>query len=110
MDFQVELSRRAASDIEEIFHFIEVESDAPMNAIRWRHGLEMQLRRLTYLASSMPFAEENRHAPCEVRQMLFGKYRILYTVQNETAFVLSIRHGHRRPISIAELNRIWKQK
>ena len=34
MAFQVELSRRAANDIEEIFHDIEVESDAPMNAAR----------------------------------------------------------------------------
>jgi plasmid stabilization system protein ParE len=110
MEFRVELSRRAANDIEEIFQFIEVESDAPMNAIRWRHGLEEQLRRLTYLAGSMPFAEENRHAPCELRQLLFGKFRILYTVQSDIAFVLTIRHGHRRPISATELNQIWKQK
>ena len=39
MAFQVELSRRAANDIEEIFHDIEVESDAPMNAARWRPRL-----------------------------------------------------------------------
>ena len=109
MAFQVELSRRATNDIEEIFHDIEVESDAPMNAARWRRGLEKQLLRLTFLAGSMPFAEENRHAPCEVRQMLFGKFRILYTVQSEVAFVLTIRHGHRLPISAAELNRILKQ-
>ncbi len=109
MAFQVELSRRAANDIEEIFHYIEVESDAPMNAARWRSGLEKQLRQLTFLAGSMPFAEENRHAPCEVRQMLFGKFRILYTVQSDVAFVLTIRHGHRLPISEAELNRILRQ-
>ena len=110
MDFQVELSRRAASDIEEIFEYIAVESDAPMNAARWRQGLEIQLRRLTHLAGSMPLAEENRHAPCEVRQLLFGKFRILYTVQSKVAFVLTIRHGHRLPMSPAELNRIWKRK
>ncbi|MFM9960279.1 MAG: type II toxin-antitoxin system RelE/ParE family toxin [Planctomycetaceae bacterium] len=109
MAFQVELSRRAASDIEEIFEYIAVESDAPLNAARWRHGLEAQLRRLSHLAGSMPLAEENHYAPCELRQMLFGKFRILYTVQFEVAFVLTIRHGHRLPLSPAELNRIWKQ-
>ena len=106
MAFQVELSRRAAADIEEIFNYIEIEADAPMNAQRWRRGLELQLHRLTSMAGSMPFAEENRHAPCDVRQMLYGKFRILYTVQSETAYVLTIRHGHRLPMSVTELNRI----
>lgn len=110
MAFQVELTRRAANDIADIFHYIAVDSDAPMNAVRWRSGMEKQLSRLTLLADSMTFAEENHHAPCEVRQMLFGKFRILYTVQTDVAFVLTIRHGHRLPISDTDLNRIWKQK
>ena len=110
MEFQVELSHRAACDIDEIFQFIAVDSDAPMNAVKWRRGLEEHLRRLTYLAGSLPFAEENRHAPCEVRQLLFGKFRILYTIDDDVAHVLTVRHGHRRPMSVAELNRIWKQK
>ena len=80
-----------------------------MNAVRWRRGLQDQLRRLTYMATSFPLAEENRDAPCEVRQTLFGKYRILDSVQAEVAFVLTIRHGHRLPMSADELHRVWKR-
>lgn len=37
-----------------------------------------------------------------VRQLLYGEghstYRILYRVKDETVQILTIRHGHRRPI------------
>ncbi len=29
----------------------------------------------------------------EIRQLIYGKYRILFTVEGETVFVLRVRHG-----------------
>jgi hypothetical protein len=46
-------------------------------------------------------APENREAPAEVRQLLYGRrphvYRVLFTINDRVVYVLHIRHGRRRP-------------
>lgn len=51
-------------------------------------------------------APEDEFARCEVRQLLFGKYRILYTIRADTAYLLTIRHGARLPMSGEEIDSI----
>jgi plasmid stabilization system protein ParE len=104
MEYQVELTVRSRLDIEAIFDHIH--EDAPLNAVRWRRGLEKKLAVLERIPNTFTFAIENRDAPCEVRQIFYGRYRILYTVEAGTVHVLTIRHGARLPMSQDELRRI----
>jgi hypothetical protein len=41
-----------------------------------------------------------------VRQFLFGKYRILYTIRDELTLILTIRHAARLPMSGQEIDSI----
>jgi plasmid stabilization system protein ParE len=93
MTYPIEISHRAARDIEEAFDYIR--SRAPLNALRWRAGLERRLRVLETSPQAFGFAPENDDAKGDVRQMLYGRYRILYTIRAETVFVLTVRHGAR---------------
>jgi toxin ParE1/3/4 len=104
MEFRVRLSRRSERDVAEAFAFIQSDSEA--RAVRWRVGLERVLRKLQSQATIHGFAPENQSARCEVRQILFGRYRILYTIQENVAFVLTIRHGARQFLSRKELDAI----
>src|SRR5260370_38266372 len=104
MECQVELPVRSRQDIEAIFD--RIHADAPMNAVRWRRGLEKKLAVLERMPNVFTFALENRDAPCEVRQIFYGRYRILYTIAGVKFLVLTIRHGARLPISREELRRI----
>jgi plasmid stabilization system protein ParE len=93
MAYRVEISRRAERDIEEAFGYIS--SRAPMNAVRWREGLQRRLRALQTSPEGFGFAPENDVAKADVRQLLYGRYRILYTVRGTTVFVITFRHGAR---------------
>ena len=52
------------------------------------------------------FAPENDYASCEVRQMLFGQYRVLFTIREQIVFLLTIRHGARKLIAGDEIDAI----
>ncbi len=104
MAFQVEFSRRAEQDIEEIFDYIH--AGAPLNAVRWRRGLEEKLKILRQVPASFAHAAEDRDSPCEVRQIFYGRYRILYTIAGERVQVLTIRDGARLPMTAKEIRRI----
>lgn len=95
MEYRVELSPRAFADLDEIVTYIS--ADSPGNAARWRDRLFVKLETLAHTPRSRPLAEEDDHARIEVRQTLFGRYRVLYTVRDQQAlvYVLTVRHGAR---------------
>ncbi len=104
MAFTIELSRRAGCDIEEAFSYIRAR--APLNAIRWRKGLEERIQFLKQSPEAFGFAPENKDSKVEVRQRLFGKYRILYTVRGDVIFILTVRHGARPFLPAEDLEAI----
>jgi plasmid stabilization system protein ParE len=55
MAFQVEFTHEATRNIESIFEGIH--ADAPLNAARWRQGLEKKLHLLTFMADSFGLAK-----------------------------------------------------
>lgn len=103
MDYQVELAAEAAREVEAIVS--RIWKDAPLEAVRWQERLQAQWNLLTYLPGRFALAAESEVAPCPVRQLIFGKYRILYSIRASKVFVLAVRHGHRLPITAAELRR-----
>jgi plasmid stabilization system protein ParE len=104
MAYRVEVSRRAEHDIEEAFEYIR--SRAPLNAVRWREGLERRLSTLQTHPGGFGFAPENEAAKADVWQLLYGRYRILYTVREKTVFILTIRHGARLFLTDDEIDAI----
>jgi plasmid stabilization system protein ParE len=104
MAYRVEVSRRAEHDIEETFEYIR--SRAPLNAVRWREGLQRRLRTLQTNPEGLGFAPENDAAKADVRQLLYGRYRILYTVREKTVFIITFRHGARLFLTGEEIDAI----
>ena len=42
----------------------------------------------------------------EIRQLLFGKYRVLFTIEETKVFILTVRHGARRFLTADEVTDI----
>ncbi len=65
-------------------------------------ALRKAVEGLAILPTRYPLAPENAGFSFEVRQLLYGGkphvYRILFTVEGETVFVLHLRHGRRLPL------------
>ncbi len=68
--------------------------------------MERRLRALQNTPGGFGFAPENDVAEADVRQMLYGKYRILYTVREETVFIITVRHGARLFMTGEEIDSI----
>lgn len=79
MDYQVEFAAKAAREIEAIVS--RIWCDAPLEAVRWQEELQDRLNSLTFKPERFALAAESELAPCPVRQIFLGKYRILYTVK-----------------------------
>ena len=51
-------------------------------------------------------APENRDSSREIRQLIYGNYRILYTLESDVVFILSVRHGARQFMNRDEIDEI----
>jgi plasmid stabilization system protein ParE len=70
---------------------------------RWFLGLEKAIDGLADMPERCPLAPENGRVPFEVRHLLYGRapnvYRILFTIEGGTVYILHIRHSRRRPFT-----------
>jgi plasmid stabilization system protein ParE len=92
-DYRVEPTDKALVDAGEAYFWINEQSEGA--ALRWYEGLLKALRSLERNPLRCPLAPESAFFEEEIRQLIYGKYRILFTVESETVFVLRVRHGAR---------------
>jgi toxin ParE1/3/4 len=101
MKHKVELSRRAQRDVES--NYLYIRRDAPQRAAQWRLRLLDAIDSLERFPERHALAPEAEVAGLDVRQMLFGMYRVLYVVEGDTVNVLTVRHGARQFLQPDEL-------
>jgi plasmid stabilization system protein ParE len=107
MRFRIEFTDVADMEVEETFLWMLTRS--PDQADQWQEGLEDAVDKLADFPRSGPLAPENDAFAIEVRQLLYGKYRVLYTLvdtdddgEEDTLRVLHVRHGARRYLHEAD--------
>jgi plasmid stabilization system protein ParE len=102
MDFRVELSAQAQSDISSIHEWLRSQS-AGETGERWFVALQAAIAALKSMPSRCPMAPESQDSPTDVRQLLYGRqpnvYRILFAIEGDVVQVLHVRHGRRRPLA-----------
>lgn len=101
MAFRVETTVAAEQDADAILDWLlsEHAGDAGM---RWFLALQDAIASLADFPKRCSLAPENDAFPFEVRHLLYGRaphvYRVLFTIHNDTVYVLHIRHGRRQPL------------
>ena len=99
MTFRVETTAEADHDAAEILEWL-LSQQAGDTGIRWFRNLEEAIASLAAFPKRCALAPENSRFPFEVRHLLYGRkphvYRILFTIENDTVYVLHIRHGRRK--------------
>jgi plasmid stabilization system protein ParE len=100
MAFRVEITARAKQDADAILEWLESQH-AGDAGLRWFRKLEEAIASLAAFPVRCNLAPENcSYMAFETRHFLFGHsphvYRILFTIGNNTVYVLHIRHGRRR--------------
>ncbi len=89
--YRVEPTDKALVDAGEAYFWINEGSEGA--ALRWYEGLMKAFRSLEQNPLRCPLAPESAFFKEEIRQLIYGKHRILFTVESETVFVLRVRHG-----------------
>ena len=91
--YRVEPTDKALVDAGGAYFWISEQSKGA--ALRWYDGLLKAFRSLEKNPRRCALAQESAFFEEEIRQLIYGKYRILFTVEGETVFVLRVRHGAR---------------
>jgi plasmid stabilization system protein ParE len=101
MTFRVETTAAAEEDADAILAWLMSER-AGDTGVRWFAALQDAVASLAEFPARCPLAPEDAVFPFEVRQLLYGRkphvYRILFTIKDQTVYVLHIRHGRRQPL------------
>ena len=97
----VEITALAEANLEEIY-LHNIRKDSPARAAQWRKGLLKAAETLDRFADRCPLAPESG-PELEIRQLVYGVYRVLFTVARDTVYVLHIRHGARQPLRSGEM-------
>ncbi len=98
--FRVAIQPDAAAEIDDIAAWIAAGS--PVNAERWIERLLEQIQGLCRYPRRCPLAPEDAYFREEIRQLICGNYRVLYTIDRNVVRVVHVRHAARRPIGESE--------
>jgi plasmid stabilization system protein ParE len=95
MKYPVDVTDLADGEAEKAYLWMLERS--PEGAARWWNGLEAAILSLEEMPARCPLAPENDDFEEEIRELLYGKrqhrYRVLFTIREQTVVVLHIRHG-----------------
>jgi plasmid stabilization system protein ParE len=93
---KVEITALAEADLETIY--LHIRADSPTRAVEWRQGLLQAAQALEQFPQRCSLAPESGGA-LEIRQLLYGRYRVLFTTTHDTVYVLHIRHSARQQLA-----------
>jgi plasmid stabilization system protein ParE len=91
--YAVEITEPAEQNIEEAHDWLRAQS--PEAASRWIDGLLGTIESLETFPLRCPLAPESADHEEEIRQVLYGRYRILFVIRKQKVFVLHVRHTSR---------------
>ncbi len=90
MSYKVEITGKAQEEAHEILRWIARYS--PEKAALWHFELLERADSLENFPARCPLAPESETHGKEIRHLIFDKYRILFIVEDETVYVLRVRH------------------
>jgi toxin ParE1/3/4 len=93
--FRVIIEPDAELDILGIRDWIALQS--PDAAAMWVESIRKAILSLQHMPRRFPLAPEDDSFLHDIRQMVCGRYRVLFTVSGSAVHVLHVRHASRRP-------------
>lgn len=104
MSYKVRLTLEVKQQVKAISSYIA--QDSPENARRWRRKLRDRIRSLTDSPERHEIAYPTHRVGRDIRHTFYGVYRLLYTIEEKTVVVLSVRHGARKPLTPDEVRQL----
>ena len=93
MRYRVFVEANAQDDLEQAYQWLAERSQEA--AVKWYNGLVNALLGLEAHPKPCQLAPEDSVFHREIRQLLCGSYRILFTIAGHDVYVLHVRHSAR---------------
>lgn len=90
MSFNVIVEQEAEEDLKATAQWIAQHS--PGKAALWYFDATEAIESLENFPARCPFAPESKRFGAEIRHLIFDKHRILFIIDDETVYVLRVRH------------------
>jgi plasmid stabilization system protein ParE len=90
MSYKVEITGKAQEEMREATRWIAQYS--PERAALWHFEFLEKVDSLERSPARCSIAPESESHGKEIRHLIFGKYRILFSIEDETVYVLRLRH------------------
>jgi plasmid stabilization system protein ParE len=99
---KVIVTPEAQAGILESFRFLH--EDSPQNASHWLIDLYSKIDTLEHFPERCSYARESEFVDEDLRQLVFGSHRIVFSVDpaTTTVYVLHVRHGKMRAVGEPE--------
>ncbi len=94
MKYEVVITSTAETNLREIYRYIAL--DSPVTARRFVTGLRGKIQTLALMPERCPLSPEDGLDGITIRHLLYGNYRIIFTVEAAQVIILQIRHGARK--------------
>ena len=94
-EFTVVLEDPVMRDLEAAY--ARIAGDSPRAADKWYAECYAAIRSLSESPKRCPIAPESKLVDTEIRHLIHGSYRILFSVHIDEVRVLHVRHAARRP-------------
>jgi plasmid stabilization system protein ParE len=94
---KIRITPEAEADLHSIGDYIAAQH-APQAARRFVQALRRRIALIKSFPEAYGMAPEAQQVGIELRQMIHGMYRVLYTVETKTITIHAVRHGARRPL------------
>ena len=102
MRYNVELTAEAERDVKEAYAYIA--EHGPANPDHWKHDLTAKLETLESFPGRCGLAPETEYRDFPIYQTFYANFRLLFVIEDENIFVLTVRHGARQEMTKNELD------
>jgi|SRR5581483_1363815 len=97
MSYAVIVESSARKEIDEAYRWM-ARNISPKSATLWYLDIYAALDSLKEFPARCGLAVENQFFKEEIRQLICGKYRILFEIDGMTVHILHVRHSARKPL------------
>lgn len=96
--FKVDIPPHVEKEVE--YYIDIIARDNLTAALNWYREIEVQINTLHQNPKRCPVAFESRFHEYEIRNLIFGNYRILFRIEKKTVQILHVKHGkmERKPL------------
>ena len=95
MKYPVILQPAADAEIEAAYLYLAAEASLEV-AVSWFNDVDTAIRTLAEMPRRCSLAPEDDFFEAEIRNLMVGPYRVLFTVAGKEVHVLHVRHMSRR--------------